>query len=144
LYRFGSAECFHIFDEGLGNGGRKFEGLVDHALSSSTKPGGILGGLTPSLGLQTGQGIPGAPQPQAYPPSHGICEWASHTQWVPKQRRQIKSSIIGRAAWSGSASDVGYYLVQRSIPIEANHNSPSSNQTRSSLFFFLATEGNKQ
>jgi hypothetical protein len=46
-------------------GGRKVEGLSDHALSSSTKPGGIFGGLIPSLALQIGHGIPGAPQPQA-------------------------------------------------------------------------------
>jgi hypothetical protein len=43
----------------------KAEALADHALSSSTKPGGIFGGSTPSLALQSGQGMPGAPQPQA-------------------------------------------------------------------------------
>jgi hypothetical protein len=39
---------------------------MDHAApSSSMKPGGIFGGLMPSLGLHIGQGIRGAPQPQA-------------------------------------------------------------------------------
>ena len=62
----------------------------------STKPGGIFGGLTSSLALQSGHGIPGAPQPQAYPPSHGMWEWVSQTQRDPKQRGQM--FIIDRAA----------------------------------------------
>jgi hypothetical protein len=63
-------------------------------LSSSVKPFGNLGGLTPSLTLQSGHGIPGAPQPQAYSPSHAIWEWASQTQRNPKQRLQIKLFVI--------------------------------------------------
>jgi hypothetical protein len=35
------------------------------------KPGGIFGGLIPSVALQSGHGMPGAPQPQAYSPSQG-------------------------------------------------------------------------
>jgi len=65
---------------------------LHQALSSSTKPGGIFGGSIPSLALQAGHGIPGAPQPQAYSPSHGMWECASQTQRHPKQRWQ--SSII--------------------------------------------------
>jgi hypothetical protein len=35
-----------------------------HTPSSSVKPGGIFGGVRPSLPLQSWQGMPGAPQPQ--------------------------------------------------------------------------------
>ena len=42
--------------------GRSF---VTQEPSSSMKPGGIFGGLRSSLGVHKGQGMPGAPQPQA-------------------------------------------------------------------------------
>ena len=59
-------ERLHILDEGTGDSGqREIERLASHALSSSTNPGGIFGESTPSLALQSGQGMPGAPQPQA-------------------------------------------------------------------------------
>jgi hypothetical protein len=62
---FFSEVGLHVLDEGVGNGGREIAGLADHVLSSSTKPGGIFGGSTPSLALQSGHGIPAAPHPQA-------------------------------------------------------------------------------
>jgi hypothetical protein len=40
---------FHVLDEGAGDGRREIERLSNHALSSSTKPGGIFGGLSSSL-----------------------------------------------------------------------------------------------
>jgi hypothetical protein len=55
----------HVLKEGVGGSGREIAGLADHVLSSSTKPGCISGGVSSSLALQSGQGIPGAPQPQA-------------------------------------------------------------------------------
>jgi hypothetical protein len=75
----------HIVDKGAGDGGREIGRFPDHAPSSSTKPGGIFGGLVPSLALQTGQGIPGAPQPQACSPSHGRSGCASQTHRHPSQ-----------------------------------------------------------
>jgi hypothetical protein len=51
----------HVLEERPGDGGRKIAGLSDQ-LSSSTKPGGIFGGSTPSLALQSGHGILGAPR----------------------------------------------------------------------------------
>jgi hypothetical protein len=57
--------CLHVIDKTMSDGGRQFDGLADHERSFSTKPGGVFGGSTPSLALQAGQGMPGAPQPQA-------------------------------------------------------------------------------
>jgi hypothetical protein len=41
---FFSEVRFHVSEEGVGDGGGEIAGFADHALSSSTKPGGILGG----------------------------------------------------------------------------------------------------
>jgi hypothetical protein len=55
----------HVFDERASDSRWQIGRFSDHALSSSAKPGGIFGGVRPSLALQFGQGMPGAPQPQA-------------------------------------------------------------------------------
>jgi len=41
--------------------------------------------------LQSGHGMPGAPQQQArgLVPSHGRSSWASHTQWVSSQAEHL-------------------------------------------------------
>jgi len=59
-------------------------------LSTSTlKPDGIFGGDCSSLGLQIGQSMPAAPQPQACSPFQGGSGWFSQTHRVPSQRQQI-------------------------------------------------------
>jgi hypothetical protein len=57
-------------------------------LISTTKPSGISGMASSSGRLQTGQGAPAAPQPQARGPSQGLSVWTSHTQRTLSQRRQ--------------------------------------------------------
>jgi len=57
-------------------------------LMSTTKPSGISGMASSSCRLQTGQGAPAPPQPQARGPSQGLSVWASHTQRALSQRRQ--------------------------------------------------------
>lgn len=54
-------------------------------VSSTTKPDDILGGSVSPQGLQSGHGIPGAPQMQARFPSHGRSGWASQTHSGPSQ-----------------------------------------------------------
>ncbi|WFU75040.1 hypothetical protein [Bradyrhizobium sp. CB2312] len=43
--------------------------------------------------LQTGQGAPAPPQPQAFEPSHVRSGWFSQTQCVPAQRAQAISDL---------------------------------------------------
>jgi hypothetical protein len=50
------------------------------ASSSSLKPGGIRGGVSSSLGLHSGQGMPAPPHWQACGPPQGGSGWSSQTQ----------------------------------------------------------------
>ena len=57
--------------------------------SSSTKPVGSLGGVSPSLALQIGHGMPVAPHSHLCGPSHGRSGWLWQTHWQSSQRQQI-------------------------------------------------------
>jgi hypothetical protein len=59
---------------------------------SSTKPAGIRGGVSPSLGLQIVQGIPAEPQPHARSPSHGRSGWLLQTQPEPSHFQQTMTN----------------------------------------------------
>lgn len=58
------------------------------------KPVGGRGGWSRSNGLQSGQGIPAPPHPQALEPSQGRYLWVSHTQPVLSQRVQFTIFIV--------------------------------------------------
>jgi hypothetical protein len=74
-----------------------FEALMPPALLSNSIriPAGGRGGLSRSLGLQRTQGIPTAPQPQAWLPSQGRSGWRSQTQPQSLQRAHL---IVMRTA----------------------------------------------
>jgi hypothetical protein len=50
-------ERAHVFDECASDSRWRVGRFSDNALSSSAKPGGIFGGVRPSLALQSGQGL---------------------------------------------------------------------------------------
>ncbi|WP_167381170.1 hypothetical protein [Bradyrhizobium arachidis] len=64
--------------------------VVVKLVSNPSGSNGISSG--PTL-LQTGQGAPAPPQPQAFGPSHGRSGWFSQTQCVPSQRAQVISDF---------------------------------------------------
>jgi hypothetical protein len=82
-------------------------------LISISKPSGMRGAPPSSGTLQSEQGIPGAPQPQAFGPLHGLPGWVSQTQPMSWHRLHF---IQGNGSFCDIATHAGEADLQaRSI-----------------------------